>query len=112
MSREVKVFALLKAASILVVKAFNLKFTGLVINELLVVDKLYGRCWIKEKLIELRLKKDDGSWFSDWFIMDTLAHELAHLAEGGHGQSHKFLYFSIREALKRSLLKRDRSFRI
>lgn len=83
-------------------EVFHLDLNRIYFNELIIFEQVYGRLWVEQKSIEMRLYGSKRDLIMPRnHLLQTLAHELAHLEFTGHGKKHKELTGVLFEYLKR-----------
>jgi predicted metal-dependent hydrolase len=100
-NKDIKKLRHLRRLARIAAKAFKLPLRELYINECLESQDMWGGCYWEYGTIEIRLRTYEGGWLNNKLVIDTLAHELAHLVEPGHGKAHKLLWFAIAQMLQR-----------
>ncbi|PPQ65296.1 hypothetical protein CVT26_000256 [Gymnopilus dilepis] len=60
-----------------------------------------GRNWNNGETVELVLRRADGTFYPNYWLMSTLCHELAHIAHMNHGPAFQALWARLRAEVRR-----------
>jgi hypothetical protein len=105
-----EVFRFLAKAARRYAKKFNLRFGGLRPTLRHETRLIHGQCFHQSKTVHLTVREfKDGKWtprrHEAWQILDTLAHELAHIRYHGHGKKWMLLHtWLLHHMLQENLL--------
>ncbi|KDR76338.1 hypothetical protein GALMADRAFT_476977 [Galerina marginata CBS 339.88] len=59
-----------------------------------------GRNWNSGETVELVLRRSDGSFYPNYWLMSTLCHELAHIKHMNHGPAFQALWSRLRAEVR------------
>ncbi|KAF8905048.1 WLM domain-containing protein [Gymnopilus junonius] len=59
-----------------------------------------GRNWNNGETVELVLRRADGSFYPNYWLMSTLCHELAHIEHMNHGPAFQALWARLRSEVR------------
>lgn len=101
--KERKLYLRLRRMAFTAARVFKLPLAAFATNEALLYGHMWGWCWTDTGVIQMRLRGWSGKLLPEYRLIDTLAHELAHLVEPSHNRTHKVLSSAVKVFLQRNV---------